>query len=123
MTYERRAMKALWNIAYEESRGKCPMPGPHEGPLELHHIAGRDNAVCWVPELCIMLCACDHRTAKTSAHEDPKGFIKWLAANYPEKHKVYLEIRYKRVHDRDMKMKQICKELEARADQAMYMVA
>ena len=70
-----------------------------------------------------MLCQLEHNNAKTSAHVDSKGFEKWLAVNYPEKHKVFLERRYMRVSDRDMDMKQICEDLEARADQAMYMVA
>lgn len=122
-TLKQRAMAAWWKIVMEEGKYRCAMDKSCTRIPVAHHIAGRDNGVIYNTVLGLPLCNHHHMEAQFAPHNSHKLFLSWLEFNYPEKHKVYLEIRYKRVHDRDMKMKQICKELEARADQAMYMVA
>ena len=121
--YERRAMKALRIIAFTEVRGVCAMPGPHEGVSELHHIGGRDNACKYVPELAIKLCAHHHKYKQFAPHVNNKLFLGWLEFNYPEKYTMYLKLRYARVHNRDMDMKQIVADLEKQADKVLYQVA
>lgn len=120
---ERRAMRALRIIAFAEVRGVCAMPGPHEGPAEMHHIGGRDNACKYVPELAIKLCEHHHKYKQFAPHVNNKLFLFWLEFNWPKKHAMYLKLRYARVHKRDMDMKKICEELEAQADKVLYRVA
>ncbi len=127
MTYhERRALTLGRQIALAESNYQCTMRNSHEpckGPLERHHIGGRDNACIYVPELQIIHCTYHHHNAQFAPHNNKPLYFSWLEFNWPEKYAMYLKLRYVRVHNRDMDMKKICEDLEKRADKALYQVA
>lgn len=124
--YEQRAMTLGRQIALAESNYQCTMINSHEpceGPLERHHIGGRGNACVYVPELQIIHCTHHHHHALFAPHNNKRLYLSWLELNWPEKYAWYMELKDKVVKKRDMDMKQICEDLQKRADKAMYKVA
>lgn len=120
-TRKQRAMSDWRKIVMAGGRDRCAMDKSCTREPVAHHIAGKDNAVIYNTVLGLPLCNHHHMDSQFAPHNMKSLFMAWLEFNYPKKYEKYLELRNARVNDRDMDMKEICKDLKDRADKAMYM--
>ncbi len=127
MTNDECKAMSLWRqIVFAEGGNKCAMSnsdGKCAGPLVAHHIAGRGNGLTFNADLGLLLCTKNHMESQFAPHMNKRRFLFWLELHYPAKHKLYMELKDKRVPKRDINIKTIITELEKRLDDVMCKVA
>lgn len=85
-----KACDIAWSKAVH-LKGNCEMcnsPGQNA-----HHVIGRINrALRWDLRNGCLLCISCHKFSKTSAHNDPQGFMEWFKQVRPDDYE-YLKIK------------------------------
>jgi len=106
MANEQDCDRLYWRAVRIEKGSNCAAAGQGGvecgGPIGVHHVAGRANAVRFNTELGVCLCEQHHIGGRFSAHGTPKRFIEWWAEEFTEAYITYCDLRRKIVSDRDM---------------------